>query len=148
MVAPLTVADERGLRLSASPFTFLGEAQQTVFKALREGAIGKPLVAYSEMNWGRIEVWHGNAAAFYRKGVGPLLDVGVYALTVLTTAFGSVRRVTGFGTIQQPFRTLGAGPNAGAKFAVALRLWPAPTATGASIRPTMSPAMRPRTWVM
>lgn len=116
--ANVRLAEERGLRLSASPFTFLGEAQQTLFKALREGAIGRPLVAYSEMNWGRIETWHGNAPAFYRKGVGPLLDVGVYALTVLTTAFGPVRRVMGFGAIQQPLRTLGAGPKAGTTFTV------------------------------
>ncbi|MBM3213311.1 Gfo/Idh/MocA family oxidoreductase [Candidatus Poribacteria bacterium] len=116
--ANVRLAEERGLRLSASPFTFMGEAQQTIIRAIREGVIGKPLVVYSEMNWGRIESWHGNAAAFYRKGVGPLLDVGVYALTLITSAFGPVRRVTGFGTVQQPFRTLNAGPQKGSQFTV------------------------------
>ncbi|MBT3268606.1 Gfo/Idh/MocA family oxidoreductase [Candidatus Poribacteria bacterium] len=112
------LAEAADLRLSASPFTFLGEAQQTFFKALREERIGTPLVVYSAMNWGRLEVWHGNAAAFYTRGVGPLFDVGVYALTVLTTAFGPVSRVTGFGGIQQPRRTQQSGPREGSSFYV------------------------------
>ena len=33
-----------------------------------------------------------------------MLDVGVYALTVLTTAFGPVKRVYGFGGVCQPKR--------------------------------------------
>ena len=114
----VALAEARGLRLSASPFTFLGEAQQTFIKALREGRVGKPLTVYSAMNWGRIESWHPNAAPFYSRGVGPLLDVGVYALTVLTAAFGPAARVSGFGGIQQRRRTLQSGPNAGQEFTV------------------------------
>ncbi|MDE0021341.1 MAG: Gfo/Idh/MocA family oxidoreductase [Candidatus Poribacteria bacterium] len=114
----VALAEARGLRLSASPFTFLGEAQQTFFKALRERRIGQPRVVYSAMNWGRIESWHPNAAPFYSRGVGPMLDVGVYALTVLTTAFGQVKRVHGFGGVCQPKRVQRAGPNAGSEFYV------------------------------
>jgi len=95
-VACVRLAKERGLRLSCSPFTFMGEAQQTLLRALSQGMIGRPLAAYSEMNWGRIESWHPNPEGFYRPGSGPLLDVGVYALTVLTAVLGPVRRVTGF----------------------------------------------------
>lgn len=114
----VALAEEKGLRLSASPFTFLGEAQQTFLKAVREGAIGQPQIVYTEMNWGRIESWHPNAAAFYSKGVGPVMDVGVYALTLVTTAFGPVKRVRGMGGIIQPTRTLKAGPRAGESFQV------------------------------
>ncbi|MDA1192425.1 MAG: Gfo/Idh/MocA family oxidoreductase [Candidatus Poribacteria bacterium] len=103
-IETVRLAEAKGLRLSASPFTFLGEAQQTWLKALRDGRIGKPQVVYSAMNWGRIEYWHPNAAPFFSTGVGPMLDVGVYALTLLTTAFGAVKRVTAFGGIQQPKR--------------------------------------------
>jgi predicted dehydrogenase len=44
--------------------------------------------------------------------------VGVYALTLLTTVLGPVRRVTGFAGITIPERTIGRGPNAGMKFPV------------------------------
>jgi predicted dehydrogenase len=115
----VALAEERGLRLSCSPFTFLGEAQQTLLRAKNEGRIGRVLAAYSEMNWGRIEGWHPNPEGFYQPGSGPLLDVGVYALTVLTTVLGPVKRVTGFAATVLPERTIARGPQAGAMFRVA-----------------------------
>lgn len=114
----VALAEERGLRLSCSPFTFMGEGQQTMLHATRSGIIGKVLVAYSEMNWGRIESWHPRPAGFYQPGSGPLLDVGVYALTVLTTLLGPVGRVTGFAGTALPVRTIRQGPSAGQTFPV------------------------------
>ncbi len=98
------LAEAKGLRLSASPFTFLGESQQTVLKAIRSGLIGPILTAYAEMNWARIERWHPNPVPFYQKGVGPMLDVGVYALTFLTSVLGVVKDVQGHAQICQPQR--------------------------------------------
>ena len=39
------LADDRGLRLSCSPITFLGEAQETMWRLVDEGAIGAVRVA-------------------------------------------------------------------------------------------------------
>lgn len=114
----LVLADEKGLMLSCSPFTFMGEAQQTFIRAAREQAIGPPLVAYSEMNWGAIERRNPRPVPYYEKGAGPLLDVGVYALTVLTAALGPVARVTGFAQIVQPERVIGSLPDRGKQFRV------------------------------
>ena len=96
------LARAKGLRLGAAPFTFLGEAQQTALRMIREGRLGRVRVAYAEVNWGRIETWHPNPAPFY--AVGPLFDVGVYPLTLLTTAFGPARRVQSFGRVLYPDR--------------------------------------------
>ncbi len=117
-IATVRLAEDRGLRISAAPFTFLGEPQQTFMKAVRDGRIGKPLVAYSAMNSGRVEEWHPNASAFFSKGAGPLLDVGVYALGLLTSTFGVVRRVTAFGGVQLPERVQKRGARAGQAFDV------------------------------
>jgi predicted dehydrogenase len=114
----VAMAEEKGLRLSCSPFTFLGEGQQTLLRAKNSGMIGKVLAVYSEMNWGRIESWHPRPAGFYQPGSGPLLDVGVYALTVLTTVMGPIARVTGFAGTVLPERTIRQGPNAGQTFRV------------------------------
>src|SRR5438132_1062387 len=84
--------------------------KETLLRALGPGMIGRPLAAYAEMNWGHIEAWHPNPEGFYRPGSGPLLDVGVYALTVLTAVLGPVRRVTGFAGIVMPERTIARGP--------------------------------------
>jgi len=115
----VALAEEKNLRLSCSPFTFMGEGQQTLLTAKNSGMIGRVLVVYSEMNWGRIESWHPRPAGFYQAGSGPLLDVGVYALTVLTAVLGPVVRVTGFAGTVLPERTIRQGPNAGQTFTVA-----------------------------
>jgi predicted dehydrogenase len=96
------LAERQGVRLSCAPATLLGEAQQTAWKLVREGAIGDIRVAYAEANWGRIETWHPSPQALY--AVGPLVDVGVYPLTILTAIFGPVRRVTAYETRLQPER--------------------------------------------
>ena len=103
------LAEAKGLCLSASPFTFLGEGQQTALKAVQSGLVGPILTAYAEMNWARIERWHPNPAPFYQKGVGPMLDVGVYALTLLTSVLGVVKNVQGYAQICQPQRETKAG---------------------------------------
>ena len=95
--ALVELAERRGRRLGCSPFTFMGEAQQTAWRAIRDGAIGMVRLAYADVNHGRIETWHPAPAAFYE--VGPLFDVGVYPLALLTAMFGPARRVSAFGTV-------------------------------------------------
>ena len=101
------LASSRGLRLSCAPITLLGEAQQTAWKAIREGSLGTVRLAYAEVNWGRIESWHPAPGPFYE--VGALFDVGVYPLTILSTIFGPARKVTGFGTVLFPDRVTKEG---------------------------------------
>jgi predicted dehydrogenase/sugar phosphate isomerase/epimerase len=96
------LAEKRGLRLSCAPATWLGEAQQTAWKLIREGAIGIPRVVYATVDWGRIETWHPNPVPFY--AAGPVFDVGVYPLALLTSWFGPVKRVTTGGGIILPER--------------------------------------------
>ena len=98
----VALAEAEGLRLSSSPFTFMGEAQQTAWKLLREARIGTVRAIYAEVNWGRIERWHPAPEPFYDVGV--LYDVGVYPLTLLTAIFGPAQRVTAYGRVLLPER--------------------------------------------
>ena len=97
------LAARRGVRLSSAPATLLGEAQQTAWKLVRDGVIGRVRAAYAEANWGRIERWHPTPEALY--AAGPLVDVGIYPLTILTAMFGPVRRVRAYTTTIEPERT-------------------------------------------
>lgn len=101
------LAATSGLRLSSAPITYMGEAQQTAWKLLRAGKAGQVRLAYAEINHGRIEDWHPNPGPFYSVGV--LWDVGVYPLTLLTTMFGPVRRVTAAGKVVHPDRVTKEG---------------------------------------
>ncbi|WP_233097762.1 Gfo/Idh/MocA family protein [Dictyobacter vulcani] len=103
----VSLAQEKGRRLSGASITILGEAQQTVWKAIRDGLAGTIRLAYAEVNWGRIESWHPAPGPFY--DVGPLFDVGVYPLTILTSILGPARTITAFGKVLYPDRVTKEG---------------------------------------
>jgi predicted dehydrogenase len=85
------LSEGRGVRLASAPFTFMGAAQALAIDWVRSGRLGEVRVVYAEANHGRIETWHPNPAPFY--AAGPMLDVGVYPLAILTTALGPVSTV-------------------------------------------------------
>jgi predicted dehydrogenase len=92
-----------GVRLGSSPSTFLGEAQQTAAAIIRSGRLGTIRAVYADVSWGRIEAWHPAPAPFYE--VGPLVDVGVYPLTLVTAMLGPARSVRASGWHLRPVRT-------------------------------------------
>jgi predicted dehydrogenase len=100
-------ARRRGVRLSSAPATLLGEAQQTTWKLVRDGAIGRVRAVYAEANWDRLERWHPDPRSLY--AVGPLVDVGVYPLAIVTAMFGPVRSVHAYATTLEAERTLRDG---------------------------------------
>ena len=55
----------------------------------------------------------GDPTPFYREGVGPVFDHGVYRLHEMTTVLGPVRRVQAMGSIALPTRRVLGGPLAG-----------------------------------
>jgi predicted dehydrogenase len=98
----LSIAEERSVHVASAPFTFLGEAQQTAMKWIRDGRLGHLRLVYAEVNHGRIESWHPNPEPFY--AVGPNLDVGVYPLTLVTALLGPAKRLQAFAATLHPHR--------------------------------------------
>ncbi len=96
------LSESTGVRLSSAPITYMGDAQQTAWKLIREGKCGKLRLVYAEVNHGRIESWHPNPGPFYDVGV--MFDVGVYPLTLVTTILGPVRTVRCTGRVIYPDR--------------------------------------------
>jgi len=103
----VALAAAKGLRLSCAPVTWLGEAQQTAWKMVRDGKVGTPRAVYANVDWARIETWHPNPAPFY--ATGPVGDVGVYPISLLTAWFGPVKSVTAAGAILLPNRQTSEG---------------------------------------
>ncbi len=95
-------AKQAGLRVGAAPSTFLGEAQQTAAKVIRQGRLGKVRMVYAEVNHGRTERWLPNPLPFF--ACGPLFDMGPYPLVLLTSIFGPVARVQAWGRFLVPER--------------------------------------------
>jgi len=65
-------AEARGLQLGAAPCTVLGEAAQTAWKAVRDGRIGRPRLAYAELDDGPIHLlgMQSGRASRARRGRG------------------------------------------------------------------------------
>lgn len=103
----VALAEAKGLRLSSAPITFLGEPAQAAFKVMRDGRCGEIRVIYAEVNHGRIESWHPNPGPFYQ--VGPLYDVGIYPLSLITAHFGPAQRVRAFHKVVYPHRETNEG---------------------------------------
>ena len=92
----VALAERVDRRLGAAPIVWQGELAQTAARWIRHGELGTVRLAFADVNWGRIETWHTAPQPFY--DVGPLFDVGVYPLTLLTALFGPVARVSGWAT--------------------------------------------------
>lgn len=103
----VALAKARGLVLTSSPITFLGEAPQTAFHHIRKGNLGELRLVYAEVNHGRIESWHPNPVPFYQVGV--VFDVAIYPITMLTAILGPVRSVSAFGRVLKKERKTQAG---------------------------------------
>lgn len=105
------LADTAGLRLAAAPCNFLGEAVQTAWKAVRDGAIGKVRLVYAELDDGMVhraayEGWISRSGrAWPARGefeVGCTYEHAGYALGPLVAMFGPVRSVTAFSALIAP----------------------------------------------
>lgn len=114
----LGLAREKDLLIGCAPDTFLGAGLQTCRKLIDEGAIGEPVAGAGFMLSSGMEHWHPNPEFFYKKGAGPLFDLGPYYLTALTSLLGPVHRVTGSSRISFPERTISSQPLSGTKIAV------------------------------
>lgn len=112
------LAREKGLRVGCAPDTFLGAGLQTCRKLIDAGVIGEPVGGSGFMLQAGPEAWHPNPDFFFKKGAGPLFDMGPYYLTALTTLLGPVHRVAGSARISFPDREIGSEPLRGKKIEV------------------------------
>jgi predicted dehydrogenase len=117
--ALLEAADAAGVRLGCAPDTFLGAGIQTAIKLVDDGWLGKTLVGGVAMvTEPGYESWHPDVSSFYRRGGGPLLDLGPYYVTALVALLGPVRRVTGLARATYAERTVAAGERRGERIPV------------------------------
>jgi predicted dehydrogenase len=91
----LKIAAEKKLRVGNAPDTFLGAGIQTCRKLIDDGWIGKPVAVTAFMVGRGHEHWHPGPEFYYKKGGGPMFDMGPYYLTALVNLIGPVARVSG-----------------------------------------------------
>jgi predicted dehydrogenase len=107
----VALARARGRHLAGAPCSILGESAQTLWKALRDNAIGKARLAYAEIDDGPVhmmgcENWKSQSGAPWpykdEFEVGCTLEHAGYYVTWLINFFGPARKVTSFSSCLVP----------------------------------------------
>ena len=93
-IALVKLAEEKGLMLGGAPDTYLGAGIQTCRKLIDDGMIGSVIGAACFMIGHGHETWHPDPEFYYKRGGGPLLDMGPYYITALVNLLGGVAGVT------------------------------------------------------
>jgi predicted dehydrogenase len=109
----IALAAARGLRVGCAPDTCLGAAIQTCRKLIDDGEIGTPLSFQANMICGGHETWHPSPEFYYKRGGGPMFDMGPYYLHALITLLGPVKRVSGLTRTSFATRTITSKPKHG-----------------------------------
>ena len=108
------VAKLRGLTLSGAPCNAMSNAAQTMWRALREGAVGKVRVVYAEFDDGPIylmrpETWRSQSGApwpyTHEYEAGCTVEHAGYYLTLLAAMFGPAKSLTSFSKCLVPDKT-------------------------------------------
>jgi predicted dehydrogenase len=112
----IEAASANGVKLACAPLTLLLPIMRRWQQLIREGAIGRPTFARAQAL--AEPLWQGfspDHAWYFTAGSGPLMDMGVYALTALTGLFGPALRVSAMSGTVMKERVIGDGPFAGTR---------------------------------
>jgi predicted dehydrogenase len=114
----LKEARARGVRVGGAPDTFLGASHQACRRAIDAGRIGRPFGGAATVLSHGMEHWHPNPGFFFKRGGGPILDLGPYYVTQLVNLLGPVARVAAQAGTVNPVRTISSEPLKGQKIEV------------------------------
>ena len=108
------LAEDKGLLLSSAPCSALSEAAQTLWKAVEDGAIGKPRLVYAELDDNPIyrmkpEGWTNAQGVPWpylnEYETGCTLEHAGYYLTWICAIFGPAKSISSFSSCVVPDKT-------------------------------------------
>ena len=110
----LALAEEKGLMVSGAPCSVLSETAQTLWKAVEDGAIGKPRIVYAELDDNPIYRMHPEGWKNARGirwpylneyETGCTLEHSGYYLTWICSIFGPAKSISSFSSCVVPDKT-------------------------------------------
>ena len=100
------LANAKGLYCTGAPDTFLGAGLQTVRNLIEDGAIGR-VTGFTANLWQHgSELWHPAPHFLYKRGAGPMLDMGPYYVQALVTILGPIDEIFCYCTCPTPKRPI------------------------------------------
>jgi predicted dehydrogenase len=114
--ALIETAARRGRRLLGAPGSAVTQRFRWLAGLAADPRFGAPTLIVGHHADPGPAAWReytGDPTPFYREGVGPVFDHGVYRLHEMTTVMGPVRRIQAMGAIASPTRRVRGGPLTG-----------------------------------
>jgi predicted dehydrogenase len=112
----IALAAERNLLLLCAPAVAASRRFAWLAEIVASGRFGPLTLAVAHHADPGPAAWReytGDPSVFYREGVGPVFDHGIYRLHELTMLMGAVSRVQAMGSIGSATRVVRGGPMAG-----------------------------------
>src|SRR4051794_19420770 len=109
--ALVEAAESRNLTFVCAPVVAALPLYTEIRRLVQEGTIGQVAFARVRSSHGGPGTWAfpTDPSWFYHKGSGPLLDMGVYGIHMITSFLGPAKRVVAFSGITEPTRYVLAG---------------------------------------
>ena len=114
--ALIDLADRTNVPFMVAPGSAASAPMRWLKGVIDGGTYGRPTLAVAHhadagpANW---REYTGDPTPFYREGVGPVFDHGVYRLHEMTYLLGPVAKVQAMGSIALPRRQIRGGPKKG-----------------------------------
>jgi predicted dehydrogenase len=99
------LAEQKNLVLACAPSTILLSSYQRLKALVGAGEIGRISLVHAQGAHGgpaRWDEYTSDPTWFYQPGAGPVFDMAVYPVHILTQVFGPVKRVTAFSGLSLP----------------------------------------------
>lgn len=114
--AVIEAASSAGVKVGVAPALLVHPDVQQSLRWIHDGVIGKVCLVRARASHpgpDRLADFLTDPSWFYRSGGGPLFDLGIYPLHVITAALGPAKRVSAFSGIALPDRVVKYGEAAG-----------------------------------
>ena len=109
----VAAAQAEGVRIGCAPDTFFGAGHQAARYAIDAGAIGRVVGGAVCFAGPGMEGWHPNPSFFFKRGGGPVLDIGCYPIPELVNCIGPVASVVAHASRARETRTVTSEPRRG-----------------------------------
>ena len=114
----LKLANDNNLYIGNAPDTFLGGGAQLARQLIDQNEIGDVKLGVVNFAFPGVQSFHPEPESWFKKGGGPVIDMGPYYFTALVNLLGPAKCVRATATKVHDYRTIATGLKKGAKFEV------------------------------
>ena len=114
----IQLANDNNLYIGNAPDTFLGGGSQLARQLIDQNEIGDVKLGVVNFAFPGVQSFHPDPESWFKKGGGPVIDMGPYYFTALVNLLGPAKCVRATATKVHDYRTIATGLKKGDKFEV------------------------------